>query len=38
MRTTIEFEPDVAVELKRLRKARDMGLKEVVNDLLRSVF
>ena len=36
MRTTIEFEPDVAVELKRLRKARDMGLKELVNELLRS--
>jgi hypothetical protein len=35
MRTTIEFEPDVAVELKRLRKARDLGLKELVNDLIR---
>ena len=35
MRTTIEFEPDVAAELKRLRKQREMGLKDLVNDLVR---
>jgi hypothetical protein len=35
MRTTVEFEPDVAVEIKRLRKKRDVGLKELVNDLVR---
>jgi hypothetical protein len=35
MRTTVEFDPDVAVEIKRLRKKREMGLKELVNDLVR---
>jgi len=35
MRTTVKFDPDVAAELKRLRKARDVGLKELVNDLMR---
>ena len=35
MRTTIEFDPDVAAELKRLRKQREMGLKDLVNDLVR---
>lgn len=35
MRTTVDFDADVAVELKRLRKARDIGLKELVNDLVR---
>jgi hypothetical protein len=35
MRTTVKFDPDVAAELKRLRKARDIGLKELVNDLMR---
>ena len=27
--------PDVAAELKRLRKQREMGLKDLVNDLVR---
>jgi hypothetical protein len=35
MRTTVEFDPDVAAELKRLRKKREMGLKDLVNDLVR---
>jgi hypothetical protein len=35
MRTTVEFDPDVAVELKRLRKLRDVRLKELVNDIVR---
>jgi hypothetical protein len=35
MRTTIEFDPDVAAELKRMRKQREMGLKDLVNDLVR---
>ncbi|MGB9368977.1 MAG: hypothetical protein WCE79_23475 [Xanthobacteraceae bacterium] len=35
MRTTVEFDSDVAVELRRLRKTRDIGLKELVNDLVR---
>ncbi len=35
MRTTLTLDPDVAVELDRLRRERDAGLKEVVNDVLR---
>lgn len=35
MRTTLTIEEDVAVALERLRKKHDVGLKELVNDLLR---
>jgi hypothetical protein len=35
MRTTLTLDPDVAVELERLRKIRDASLKEVVNEALR---
>jgi hypothetical protein len=35
MRTTVEFDPDVAIELKRLRKKRDVALRDLVNDLVR---
>ena len=34
-RTTLKLDSDVAVEIKRIRKERDAGLGEVVNDLLR---
>lgn len=36
MRTTLTIDDDVAVALERLRKGRDVSLKEIVNDLLRS--
>ena len=35
MRTTLTIDDDVAAELDRLRRARDVGLKEIVNDVLR---
>ena len=35
MRTTLTLDDDVAAELERLRKAQDLGLKELVNDVLR---
>jgi hypothetical protein len=35
MRTTLTLDDDVAIALERLRKSRDVGLKEVVNDVLR---
>jgi hypothetical protein len=35
MRTTLTLDEDVAAVLKRLRKARDCGLKELVNSVLR---
>jgi hypothetical protein len=35
MRTTVTFDPDVAVQLDSLRKERDASLKTLVNDLLR---
>ena len=35
MRTTLTIDEDVAVQLKRLRRARDVGLKELVNEVLR---
>lgn len=34
-RTTLKLDSDVAVEIRRIRKERDAGLGEVVNDLLR---
>jgi hypothetical protein len=35
MRTTLTIEDDVAVQLERLRRSRDVSLKEIVNDVLR---
>ncbi len=35
MRTTLTIDPDIAAELARLRKARGVSLKAVVNEALR---
>jgi hypothetical protein len=35
MRTTLTLEDDVAVRLERLRRERDVKLKDVVNEALR---
>jgi adenine C2-methylase RlmN of 23S rRNA A2503 and tRNA A37 len=35
MRTTLTIDDDVAVQLKRLRRERDLNFKELVNELLR---
>ncbi len=35
MRTTLTLDDDVAASLKRLRKAREQGLKDLVNEALR---
>jgi Ribbon-helix-helix protein, copG family len=35
MRTTLTLDDDVAVQLERLRRARDANLKELVNEALR---
>lgn len=35
MRTTLTLDDDVAVQIERLRKSRDMGLKDIVNEALR---
>ena len=35
MRTTLSLDPDVAAMLERLRKEREIGLKELVNEALR---
>ena len=35
MRTTLTIDDDVAVELERRRKSRDLSLKYLVNDALR---
>lgn len=35
MRTTLTLDPDVAVQIERLRKSRDMALKDIVNEALR---
>ena len=35
MRTTLILENDVAVQLDRLRRARDASLKDLVNEALR---
>jgi len=35
MRTTLTIDEDVAVQLERLRRSRDVSLKEIVNDVLR---
>ncbi len=35
MRTTLTIEDDVAVQLERLRRSRDVSLKDLVNEALR---
>jgi hypothetical protein len=35
MRTTLTLDDDVAADLERLRKVRNVGLKDLVNDALR---
>ncbi len=35
MRTTLTLDDDVAVQIARLRKERDLNLKDVVNEALR---
>ena len=35
MRTTLTIDDDLAVQIERLRRERDLSLKEVVNDALR---
>jgi Arc/MetJ family transcription regulator len=35
MRTTLTLDDDVAVQLERLRRARDSSLKDLVNEALR---
>ena len=35
MRTTLTLDDEVAAELERLRRARGVGLKDLVNDALR---
>lgn len=35
MRTTLTLDDDVAAELERIRREKDLSLKEVVNDALR---
>jgi hypothetical protein len=35
MRTTLTLEPDVAAQVERLRKEREMALKDVINEALR---
>lgn len=35
MRTTLTLDDDVAVQIERLRKSRDQGLKDIINEALR---
>lgn len=35
MRTTLTIDDDVAAELERLQRSREVSLKELVNDALR---
>lgn len=35
MRTTLTIDPDIAAQLAKLRKERDISLKTLVNDALR---
>jgi hypothetical protein len=35
MRTTLTLDPDVAVMLEKLRRERNLGLEELVNETLR---
>ncbi len=36
MRTTLTLDDDVAAALERLRRSRDVGFKEIVNEALRA--
>lgn len=36
MRTTLTLDEDVAADLERLRKARNVSLKHIVNEALRT--
>jgi hypothetical protein len=38
MRTTLTIDPDNAAQLERLRKERNTGLKETLNEVLRNGF
>ena len=35
MCTTLTLDPDVAAQIERLRRSRDLGLKDIVNEDLR---
>ena len=35
MRTTLTLDKDVATQIERLCKARDQGLKDIINEALR---
>jgi hypothetical protein len=35
MRTTLTLDDDVAIQIERLRKTRDLALKDVINEALR---
>ncbi len=35
MRTTLTLDQDVAVQIERLRKSRNLALKDIVNEALR---
>jgi hypothetical protein len=35
VRTTLTLDPDVAAQLERVRKRRQLGLKEAVNEAMR---
>jgi len=35
MRTTLTIDEDIAVQLQRLRRSRNRGLKQIVNEALR---
>ena len=35
MRTTLTIDEDIAVQLERLRRSRDVSLKDLVNEALR---
>lgn len=35
MRTTLTIDDDVTAQLERLRRSRDISLKELINDALR---
>ena len=36
MRTTLTLDRDVAAQINRIRKERDVSLKKVINDVLRA--
>ena len=35
MRTTLTIDDDIAAEIERVRRARDVSLKDVINEALR---